>query len=395
ESISPTDSLALVIMTRPYMSFLSSIVGHSAERVALSDQKGLHTYGEIVLRARHLAATFKDHGLMAEEPVAYLADKSAHAVVAMLGIWFAGAIAVPLSLQCTTDSILNQLKTLGCRFAVLPYPPVDEALVRDTFSQLQWLSAEQKHSKPAPLKVSNNNPNALIAFTAVTSLPIIITFSALAARAKILAQTWSLMPGDLVFHLLPMASARGVVGVLSSMVAGGICRLQPHHQSLNDALANEPSELILLDAVDYGQFIEVLEPSSGSMLHKRHATLVIVSTALTIDCLKDHWCQLPGITQQWVYSLPEGGILLSMDISRHYPSSFTGHPLTGVNVRIVDADGKASDSERGFLEVRSPQLFTTYFHQGEATTRTLNHGWLKTHLSCEINAAGDVVIPIP
>ncbi|HWE13066.1 MAG TPA: AMP-binding protein [Solirubrobacteraceae bacterium] len=67
-----------------------------------------------------------------------------------------------------------------------------------------------------------------------------------------------------------------------------------------------------------------------------------------------------------------------------------GLPLAGVELRLVDEDGRiveASDGEAvGEIQVRGPNLFLEYLNRPEATAEAFADGWFRT---------GDVATPEP
>ena len=71
-------------------------VGAGGDRVAVIDPGGTSTFSELDAAARNLADALRDgRGDLADARVAVLAEAGRDFVVAVLGCWHAGAVAVP------------------------------------------------------------------------------------------------------------------------------------------------------------------------------------------------------------------------------------------------------------------------------------------------------------
>jgi long-chain acyl-CoA synthetase len=82
------------------------------------------------------------------------------------------------------------------------------------------------------------------------------------------------------------------------------------------------------------------------------------------------------------YGLTEGGVATLNPLDAPEPGSI-GKPLPGIEVRLSDS---------GELLVKSPSVFSGYFHDDEATARVLHEGWLHTGDLAFIDDRGYVFI---
>ena len=196
------------------MSFLSNIVGHPPERVAIIDQERAYSYGDIVQQARCLAAMLKKEGVFTHEPVSYLAFKSGSAVISMLGIWLAGAVAVPFDPLLKGTVLKEKIRKLGGRRIVSCSTGFEDYCNRGELGGLSCIVLDDDH-EPLPLKVANPDQCAMIQClgeTAGTLKFISLSYRALAARASVIGRVWGLQPGDRIFHWLPFAETFGLSG---------------------------------------------------------------------------------------------------------------------------------------------------------------------------------------
>ncbi len=75
-------------------------------------------YGELDRRANRLARYLRSLGLAAEERVAVALERSPEAVVALLAVWKAGGVWVPLDLSWPAERLGNVLEESGAAFLI-------------------------------------------------------------------------------------------------------------------------------------------------------------------------------------------------------------------------------------------------------------------------------------
>ena len=83
-------------------------------KVALVDSDGAHTYDSINARiALFAAGILEDRQDLQEERIAFLIPASLNYVTALLGIWRAGGIAVPLNISSAEAELEHYLGSIG------------------------------------------------------------------------------------------------------------------------------------------------------------------------------------------------------------------------------------------------------------------------------------------
>jgi malonyl-CoA/methylmalonyl-CoA synthetase len=77
--------------------------------------------------------------------------------------------------------------------------------------------------------------------------------------------------------------------------------------------------------------------------------------------------------------MTEIGMALSNPLDGQRQAGFVGHPLPGVEVRLVDENG-APVPERtpGELEIRGPNVFLEYWNRPQETKAAFRDGWFRT-----------------
>ncbi|MGE0525302.1 MAG: class I adenylate-forming enzyme family protein, partial [Variibacter sp.] len=71
------------------------------------------------------------------------------------------------------------------------------------------------------------------------------------------------------------------------------------------------------------------------------------------------------------------------------PDLSMGYPLTAIDLRIVDAEGRAVEGAgEGILQMRTPALMSGYLHLPEQTKRAIRDGWYHTNDVVRRDAGG-------
>jgi malonyl-CoA/methylmalonyl-CoA synthetase len=106
--------------------------------------------------------------------------------------------------------------------------------------------------------------------------------------------------------------------------------------------------------------------------------MVSGSAALPVGTL-ERWKEISGHTLLERYGMTEIGMALSNPVwGRRVPGS-VGTPLPGVEVRLVDEDGKpVAPGTPGEIEVRGPGVFAEYWRKPAATRDAFRDGWFRT-----------------
>jgi len=106
--------------------------------------------------------------------------------------------------------------------------------------------------------------------------------------------------------------------------------------------------------------------------------MVSGSAALPVATL-ERWREITGHTLLERYGMTEIGMALSNPLEGERRPGHVGPPLPGVEVRIVDGEGRpVPDGEQGEIEVRGPQVFREYRGRPDETAAAFRDGWFRT-----------------
>ena len=102
------------------------------------------------------------------------------------------------------------------------------------------------------------------------------------------------------------------------------------------------------------------------------------SAALPVQTL-ERWREITGHTLLERYGMTEIGMALSNPLDGERRPGFVGTPLPGVEVRLVDDDGRdVAEGTPGELEVRGPDGVLEYWQRPEETRDAFRDGWFRT-----------------
>lgn len=381
------------------MLILSQILRHPAERIAIIDAEGEHSYGSVVGQARRLAGALKAK-LEAPETsatsydrirVAFLAGHSVSSVAALLAIWLADAVAVPLNRFMPLPEWEWRLQVLD--IDLLMYTPElqAEAHYLAHSSKVQIFSSNQSFHEEIPVATEGQGESALILFSnRVDScpLPVVHTHGSLAAQTQTIFHTWQWQPEDHLLNVLPLSNYHGLIcGLLGAMAAGCCCELMGAFKvdRVWERLAS--GEITIFPAVPtmYQYLIDAwsrqdTERQASWSSGARQVRQAIVSPQPLSLPICRQWEKIVGAPLYFKYGTAECAMVLHNILGSEDLHGVSGFPVPGVSLRLVDSNGHETEDSLGELELRSSQLFSEYFGKETFCHEYFNHGWFRTGL---------------
>lgn len=370
------------------MPFLSQLIGHPVDSVAVIDETGEHTYGELLEQARALSSVLKQE-VDADHPfVAFLAGRDAVSVVSLLAIWLAEGIAVPLDPLMPVPEWEWRIRDVDARCLVYAPDSEGDAYYLMQRCGIKILKATGHEAAPPGLMALDQQKEAVVIYTSGTSRyprGVVHTFGSVEAQVKTLCQAWQWSPEDRLLHVLPIAHIHGLVcGLLCTLAAGASCLLMPAFKTEKvwEQLASRRFTLFtavptiyryMLDAWDKSAEVQQRSWQDGA----RTLRLAIVGSSPLPPTVHSQWLRLADKPLLTRYGLTETGMVLSQQEHGERRPECLGSPLPGVSVRLVDESGNEVN-DVGELEVRSPQMFKGYHGKADLNQQAFNHGWFRT-----------------
>ncbi len=394
-------------------------------RIAIADEAGNWTYGELHAAEKLVARRFGDAaGDLAGERVAYLAPPGRTHVAMQLATWRAGGTAVPLALSHPQRELEHVLDDARPRLVVadpaLPRADVVARAARDRGAAALLLREDEvdaaararspvPNQKPAPGGAAPRGPpdqrrparsfnsgadsggGAFIVYTSgTTGRPkgVLLGHAQLAAQVRSLVQAWEWSAGDRLFHVLPLHHVHGLVAALCcALWSGAACEFAPARARPADIWERWASggvTLFMAVPTVYERLAREWEQARAPVQRRwsrgggRLRLMVSGSAALPVS-LFARWRAATGHQLLERYGMTETGMTLSNPLGGPRRPGHVGGPLPGVEARIVGLGGAAvRDGEAGELEVRGAQVFAEYWKRPGETAAAFRDGWFRT-----------------
>ncbi len=380
-------------MSRDRHAPIIECIREHAHAPALIDDTGEFSYEDLLSAAYRVAGDLlgaKED--LAEQRVAFMATPGFDYTVALLGIWCAGGIAVPLCVQHPPREIEYVLDDTQAThlLASSGYATDLQALRRSKSCRFQTIP-ESLGSESRALSAVSIDRRAMILYTSgTTSRPkgVVTTHRNISAQIESLIEAWQWSSNDRILHFLPLHHVHGIINVLCcSLWAGATCEVLPKFdpQTAWDRLSQKRITLFMAVPTIYVKLISAWNAASSdrqqlySQTVSKLRLMVSGSAALPVSVL-EQWKSITGQTLLERYGMTEIGMALSNPLHGERRPGFVGTPLPGVEVMLADEKGCRIEDERveGEICIRGETVFKEYWANEEATRRAFRDGWFRT-----------------
>jgi len=358
--------------------------------------------GELAGRARRAAAGFVDLGVKPGDRVVVCMANCPEVSLTYGALWRAGAVPTPVLFLLTEDEIRHVVQDSGAVACVTTpefLPKVQAAagslpvvvVGERTEGTVPW---EQLESGDELALVDRNGDDlAALLYTGGTtgrSKGVALSHASLDA-AGYAANTAAYSPGrNSILLPLPLAHAYGLLVNVASLHSrepgravlmrwfdpAGWVGLVEEHRLQTSALVPSMIQMVLAQPLEEHDLTCLERVSSGA-------------APLAPDVAAEFERRIPGCEIREGYGCTETSALISAQPSDARRMGSVGKPVSGVEVRIVDADGAVLGAdEDGEICVRGPVLMTGYWNSQEATDHAVRDGWLHTGDIGRIDADG-------
>jgi long-chain acyl-CoA synthetase len=321
-----------------------------------------------------------------------------HHIIAYLAIIRSGATVVPIAYglseyellpmleEAEVDSIIcwaGDLKVVDSAVDKLPLVKrlivLGEQSLPNVISLTRLISQSQPVFEPAEL---DDDDIALIRIgNGRSGRPVAaeITHHSLATNAIAVRDTVEIIPQDSISTVIPLSEIAGEGLALNLFIASGCCiALDPNFDLTKFGKSIKTNGTTVL--VAYPSHLSSMASQNADIAEKSTLRLTLCTGGeLNEDVLKDFEKQYGGYTLE-CYTLRDAGPVVAINkwrTGRRVGS--LGHPLPGIEMRIVsDAGKECSIGEIGEIVVKGSCGMRNYTGRPRLTTLKINDKWIRS-----------------
>lgn len=387
----------------PIGELLGRQAARRPEALAFRDKAREVRYGALATRTADIAAYLQQTGVETGQRVAIHLPNSVDWVEACLAILRAGAIAVPISFDATTEEIAYRLADAQCT-AVFTRPErvgALRALCGAATIDVRPIpygdgAIPYQDGDGAPFAAGAAMPQAPRDPQEIAQPGFIVYTSGTTGRAKgvvlslqgmlwVTASCWApvagLNEGDHILNSLPLYHSYALNLAVVSVVATGASEYIMESFSTSGMaalLAEEPVTLLPGVPTVFHYMLERAKEEGRRGLGR--VRICLSAGAVLPGSLNRNFEEWFGVTLLDGYGITETSTMVTINAPEggRVPGS-CGLPLPGLLARIVDAEGRDLDpGAEGELIVRGPNVMLGYHGKPEETARALKDGWYRT-----------------
>ncbi len=228
---------------------------------------------------------------------------------------------------------------------------------------------------------------AIVVYTSGTTGPpkgVVLPRRSLASNLDALAGAWDWTGDDVVAHALPLFHVHGLIlGVLGPLRrGGGVVHLGRFSSQAAAAALEGPATMLFGVPTMYHRLADDAA-GDDSIARGLRAARLLVSGSAALPAA-DHERIEAACGQRIVerYGMTETLMNTAIRADGDRRPGTVGPPLDGVELRLVDDDGRvldvADDETVGEIQVRGPNLFLEYLNRPDATAEAMREGWFAT-----------------
>ncbi|HEX3900075.1 MAG TPA: FadD3 family acyl-CoA ligase [Mycobacteriales bacterium] len=394
-------------------ALLAAAADRLGDDVAVIDGDTTLTYSQLLQEARAFGAALVSNGLEPGDRVSIWMPNSARWIIAVLGIWQASGVLVPINTRFKGGEAADILMRSRAKVLVT----VTDFLGTDYLAMLDATSADLSGVKHRVV-ASGDAPEG------ASSWPDFIASGGEAAGAEVTRRSAALSaadPSDILFTSGTTGRAKGVVqthggtlqvaadwvamtglragdrylmvnpyfhmfglkaGILASITAGATMYPEPVFD-VDRVLSRVSSEQITVlpgAPTIYQAILDHPDRATHDLSSLRVA--VTGSADIPVRLIERIYDELPFQVVVSGYGLTEAGTASGTDPddSPEAVATTVGRARPGFEIRLIGHDGSEVDAgEAGEIVLRGPSVMSHYLDDPESTSASLSHdGWLRT-----------------
>jgi acyl-CoA synthetase (AMP-forming)/AMP-acid ligase II len=413
------------------MTNIAAMTAAAAERfgpqVAVVDGAAELTYAELHARARTFGAALVASGVERGDRVAIWAPNGVEWVVAMLGVYQAGAVLVPVNTRFKGREAADILGRSRARVLVT----VTDFLGTDYIAMLDATDVELPHldtvvvargpvqsrgeawdaflgratdatSREVDRRVAttaDDDPSDILFTSGTTGIPkgVVMTHGRTLRVATDWVEMTGLEAGDRYLMINPYFHMFGLKAGILAAVAAGATMLPEAVFDVDRVLQRVEAERVTVLPGPPTLYQAILDHPDRARRDLSSLRVAVTGAAdIPVELIRRIYDELPFSVVITGYGLTEAGTACATSPGDDAETVATtvGRPRPGVELRVVgEGDREVARGEAGEILVRGPSVMAAYLDDPEATAQTLSaDGWLRTGDLGVVDDAGCVRI---
>jgi malonyl-CoA/methylmalonyl-CoA synthetase len=356
------------------------------------------TYAELNELVNKTAGYLQSLDVKPGDRVALQLSKCIEFILLHLATIRLGAITLPLNLAYPPDELKYFLEDSGAKLffalesvknkiqTIIPkLPDLQNCIFLDPSSPNAFqLLITNYQSQISNSPISSLSDTAVIIYTSgTTGRPkgAEITHGNLISNLDALHVAWGWQDNDVLLHVLPIFHVHGLfVALHGALHAGATTKMMREFdaQKTLEMLSSGQCTVFMAVPTIHKRLLDVPHAMRFDLSKVR---LITSGSDRLPDDLFIGFQKTFGYTLLERYGMTETGMNCSNPLKGERRIGSVGHPLPGVDVRIVNSKtGEIlSDGAIGDVQLRGPNVFKGYWHQPDKTSASFSaDGWFKT-----------------
>jgi long-chain acyl-CoA synthetase len=351
-------------------------------------------YADLAVGVRCAAAGLARAGVVRGDRVGLFLPNVPEFAIVYHALMRIGAVAVSINVMSKRDEVRHivndsaavALVTTADLLPSLP-PRADIPTVRAVFADARadrvtplssLLAAAPIDSPPADMEAGA--PAAILYTSGTTgrSKGAVLTHGNVTSNVEATRATIGLHEDDVTICFLPLFHCFGQNFILNASLFAGATMVLQRRFVPDDALAAcERQRVSLFFGVPTVYIALLAHPRSAQAL--RGVRYFFSAAAILPVHVERGWHERTGLHIHEGYGLTETSPFASYNHARAHKSGSIGAPIDGVEMRVVDEDGRALGAGAvGEICIKGPNVMLGYFGRDEDTARAIVGGWFRT-----------------
>ena len=347
------------------------------------------TYGQIRTDTQKMVYQMKDAGITADDIVVLLFQNTPACITGFLALAWLNIGFIPMEADTSITNVRSIFDEIPFTFVLgqgKKFVQLKQA--SNQTAQFAFVDIDALLAKPSThIKVPDFEvPGASNAFvyhytSGSTGNPKAALHSQenLVKGGLVYKETYQVSDQDNILITIPLLHSFGMVAGLITALASGakliLCeRFIPNF--VLKTLTDERISILIAVPFVYELLTRCHMPSPPDLSSLR--VCLSSGSALPLETTQQFQKKYQKAICQ-VYGSTETGVMCAQQSNMSDMARMSvGHPLHGVETRIIDQGQEVPTNQVGHLLVRTPSLFSGYFNQPEATAKVLKNGWYLT-----------------